>query len=150
MYCFTVPSGMLLLRRNNKIFVTGNCGKDLSKVDRSGAYMARYLAKNIVASGFSDTVKVTLSYMIGVAEPCSVEIEVNRNEDKVPLIKKWLIENVDLTPKGIIDRLGGNYPQFYYISRDGHYGFDKSIPYINKVTRSWENLDLVEDLKQFV
>lgn len=125
-------------------------GKDFSKVDRSGAYMARYIAKNIVASGFSDTAKVTLSYMIGVAEPCSVEIEVNRNEDKVPLIKKWLAENIDLTPKGIIDRLGGNYPQFYYISRDGHYGFDKSIPYINKVTRRWENLDLIEDLKQFV
>lgn len=125
-------------------------GKDFSKVDRSGAYMARYIAKNIVASGFSDTAKVTLSYMIGVAEPCSVEIEVNRNEDKVPLIKKWLAENIDLTPKGIIDRLGGKYPQFYYISRDGHYGFDKSIPYINKVTRRWENLDLIEDLKQFV
>ena len=150
MYCFTVPSGMLLLRRNNKIFVTGNCGKDFSKVDRSGAYMARYIAKNIVASGFSDTAKVTLSYMIGVAEPCSVEIEVNRNEDKVPLIKKWLSENVDLTPKGIIDRLGGNYPQFYYVSREGHYGFDKSLPYINKAIRKWENLDLVEDLKQFV
>lgn len=125
-------------------------GKDFSKVDRSGAYMARYIAKNIVASGFSDTAKVTLSYMIGVAEPCSVEIEVNRNEDKVPLIKKWLAENIDLTPKGIIDRLGSKYPQFYYISRDGHYGFDKSIPYINKVTRRWENLDLIEDLKQFV
>lgn len=125
-------------------------GKDFSKVDRSGAYMARYIAKNIVASGFSDTAKVTLSYMIGVAEPCSVEIEVNRNENKVPLIKKWLAENIDLTPKGIIDRLGGKYPQFYYISRDGHYGFDKSIPYINKVTRRWENLDLIEDLKQFV
>ena len=125
-------------------------GKEFSKVDRSGAYMARYIAKNIVASGFSDTAKVTLSYMIGVAEPCSVEIEVNRNEDKVPLIKKWLAENIDLTPKGIIDRLGGKYPQFYYISRDGHYGFDKSIPYINKVTRRWENLDLIEDLKQFV
>lgn len=125
-------------------------GKDFSKVDRSAAYMARYLAKNIVASGFSDTAKVTLSYMIGVAEPCSVEIEVNRNEDKVHLLKKWLSKNVDLTPKGIIDKLGGNYPQFYYTSRNGHYGFDKSLPYINKATRKWENLDLVEDLKQFV
>ena len=125
-------------------------GKDFSKVDRSAAYMARYLAKNIVASGFSDTAKVTLSYMIGVAEPCSVEIEVNRNEDKVHLLKKWLSKNVDLTPKGIIDKLGGNYPQFYYTSRNGHYGFDKSLPYINKTTRKWENLDLVEDLKQFV
>ena len=65
-------------------------GKDFSKVDRSAAYMARYLAKNIVASGFSDTAKVTLSYMIGIAEPCSVEIEVTRNEDKVHLIKKWV------------------------------------------------------------
>ena len=125
-------------------------GKDFSKVDRSAAYMARYLAKNIVASGFSDTAKVTLSYMIGIAEPCSVEIEVNRNEDKVHLLKKWVSENVDLTPQGMIDRLGGKYPQFYYTSRDGHYGFDKTFPYINKVLRKWENLDLVEDLKQFV
>ena len=125
-------------------------GKDFSKVDRSAAYMARYLAKNIVASGFSDTAKVTLSYMIGIAEPCSVEIEVNRNEDKVHLLKKWVSENVDLTPQGMIDRLGGKYPQFYYTSRDGHYGFDKTFPCINKVLRKWENLDLVEDLKQFV
>lgn len=125
-------------------------GKEFSKVDRSAAYMARYLAKNIVASGFCDTARVTLSYMIGVAQPCSVEIDVNRNEDKLPQLKKWLSNNVDMTPKGIIDRLGGKYPQFYETSRDGHFGFDKSSLYINKVARNWENLDLVDDLKQFV
>lgn len=143
MYCFTVPSGMLLLRRNGHIFVTGNCGKDLSKVDRSAAYMARYLAKNIVASGLSDTAKVTLSYMIGVAQPCSIDIELNRNEDKIPLIKNWISENVDLTPNGIIERFCGFYPQYYETSRNGHYGFIVG----NNDIRQWEKLDLISELK---
>ncbi|MEG1536649.1 MAG: methionine adenosyltransferase domain-containing protein, partial [Clostridia bacterium] len=75
MYCFTVPSGMLVLRRENKIFITGNCGKDPSKVDRSGAYMARYVAKNIVASGLAEKCEVMLSYAIGKAEPTAVDID---------------------------------------------------------------------------
>lgn len=124
-------------------------GKDFSKVDRSAAYMARYIAKNIVASGFCDKAKVTLAYMIGVAEPCSVEIEVNRNKERVGELKGWLLEHVDLTPNGIIDRMGGKYPQFYHTSREGHYGFDKSKEG-NSLSRKWENLDLVDELKQLV
>jgi S-adenosylmethionine synthetase len=124
-------------------------GKDFSKVDRSGAYMARYLAKNIVASGFCDTCRVTLSYMIGVAQPCSVEIDVNRNFDKLPQLKKWILKNIDLTPNGITQRL--QYGVLLYdCSKYGHFGFkskkDKDI--ITLQERKWENLDLVEDLKQ--
>ena len=87
--------------------------------------------------------------MIGVAEPCSVEIEVNRNKERVGELKGWLLEHVDLTPNGIIDRMGGKYPQFYHTSRDGHYGFDK-IKEGNSLSRKWENLDLVDELKQLV
>ena len=123
-------------------------GKDFSKVDRSGAYMARYLAKNIVASGFCDFCRVTLSYMIGVAQPCSVEIDVNRNEDKVPQIKKWIADNIDLTPKGIIDRFTQNvFPFYYQTSRDGHFGFNEEIPSLFR--REWERLDIASELEQF-
>ena len=123
-------------------------GKDFSKVDRSGAYMARYLAKNIVASGLCDTCRVTLSYMIGVAQPCSVEIDVNRNTDKIPQIKKWISDNVDLTPKGIIKRFGDNIlPIFAFCSSEGHFGFNNNELLIE---RKWENLDLVDSLKLFV
>lgn len=125
-------------------------GKDFSKVDRSGAYMARYLAKNIVASGICDNAKVTLSYMIGIAQPCCLEIEVNRNNDKVDAIREWIRSNVDLTPSGIIKRFDGVYPQFYGTSKNGHYGFDKTLSTINNLARKWENLDLVDELKQFV
>ena len=123
-------------------------GKDFSKVDRSGAYMARYLAKNIVASGFCDSCRVTLSYMIGVAQPCSVEIDVNRNFDKLPQLKKWILENVDLTPNSFILKFIPTIKgQFYRTSRYGHFGYDTKE---NVLLYPWEKLDLVEDLKQFV
>ena len=125
-------------------------GKDLTKVDRSGAYMARYLAKNIVASGFCDTCRVTLSYMIGIAEPCSVEIDVNRNLDKVPQLKKWISEHVDLTPRGIIDRFTYRLPNFYSCSRDGHYGFGNGKLGDMFFERKWEKTDLSVDLERFV
>ena len=114
-------------------------GKDFSKVDRSGAYMARYLAKNIVASGFCDKCRVTLSYMIGVAEPCSVEIDVNRNQELVPKLKKWIAANVDLTPKGIIERFKNNIPSFEVCSTNGHFGFNNLVEIFY---RRWEIVDI--------
>ena len=119
-------------------------GKDFSKVDRSGAYMARYLAKNIVASGFCDTCRVTLSYMIGVAEPCSVEIDVNRNLDKVPQLKKWISENVDLTPNGIIQRFKSNTQCFETCSCNGHFGFNDVF---GLLYRTWEKIDIAPLIK---
>lgn len=119
-------------------------GKDFSKVDRSGAYMARYLAKNIVASGFCDTCRVTLSYMIGVSEPCSVEIDVNRNLDKVPQLKKWISENVDLTPNGIIQRFKSNTQCFETCSCNGHFGFNDIF---GLLYRAWEKIDIAPLIK---
>lgn len=121
-------------------------GKDFSKVDRSGAYMARYLAKNIVASGFCDTCRVTLSYMIGVAQPCSLEIDVNRNQEKVFELKKWIIENIDLTPKGIIERFKKRFPIFYSCSKDGHFGFYEKIATL--FSRKWEQIDIAELIRK--
>lgn len=128
-------------------------GKDLSKVDRSGAYMARYLAKNIVASGFCDTCRVTLSYMIGVAQPCSIEIDVNRNTENLPKLKQWIVKNIDLTPKSFINKFVTRTRynnQFYNASRYGHYGYNVETVHNNPLIFPWEKLDLVDELKQFV
>ena len=73
-------------------------GKDFTKVDRSAAYMARYLAKNIVAAGIADNAKVELAYMIGVPEPCAINIELNRNQELACELKDWILNNVDTTP----------------------------------------------------
>lgn len=120
-------------------------GKDMSKVDRSGAYMARYIAKNIVASGLCDNAKVVLSYVIGQMQPCALDIELNRNCDLIPKIKEWLYNNVDMSPSGIIKRFTKNgrvnivYP---VLSRFGHYGY---VAY-----RPWENIDFADELINYV
>lgn len=116
----------------------GFSGKDgNSKVDRSAAYAARYIAKNIVASGLANTCKVTLAYMIGVPEPSSMNIETDTDVDTLWL-EKTIRENVDLTPKGISDRFSLKDPIYYATARFGHYGNDY---------HPWEKLDLVELLK---
>lgn len=124
-------------------------GKDLSKVDRSGAYMARYLAKNIVASGFCDRCRVTLSYMIGVAEPCSIDIDVNRNIEKVSELKKWICDNVKLTPKSFIEHFScKSCHQFLGTAKLGHFGFDVENSFMLKELFPWEKLDLSKKIKQ--
>ncbi len=115
-------------------------GKDLSKVDRSAAYMARYLAKNIVACGVADTCKVELSYMIGVPEPSSINIELNRNQHVVKDIKQFIKDNINLTPKYIIDEFSGCFEP-YRIAVEGHYGNRKDC---------WEKIDFAEDLKEYL
>ena len=97
-------------------------GKDLTKVDRSAAYMCRYLAKNIVASGIADTAKVELSYMIGVPEPSSVYVWMNRNMDRQDEIIDILKKNVNLTPAGIIKRFPYVEGRYHMIGEHGHYG----------------------------
>lgn len=116
-------------------------GKDMTKVDRSGAYMARFIAKNIVGAGICDEAKVTLSYVIGQSQPCALDIELSDNAELVPKIREWLYSNVDMSPSGIINRFTENgrinlmYPLF---SRFGHYG--------TETFRPWEHLDLVDGL----
>ena len=96
-------------------------GKDPTKVDRSAAYMARYLAKNLVASGKADWATIQLSYAIGVEQPTSVYVESDRDSRD---LTKWIQENVDLSPKGIIDRFDLFSPIYSSTTNYGHFGKD--------------------------
>lgn len=107
-------------------------GKDFTKVDRSAAYMARYIAKNIVAAGLADEAKVTLSYKISVPEPSSVEIELNRNQEIIPQLIKWVKENILMSPLGIIRRFGHGEDYIARTAREGH--FSRDYP--------WEAIDM--------
>ena len=98
-------------------------GKDPTKVDRSAAYMARYVAKNIVAAGLADVCEVQLSYAIGVAEPTSVHVETfGKGKADPAKIAKAVREHFDLTPKGIIETLGLRKPIYTPTARHGHFG----------------------------
>ncbi len=114
-------------------------GKDPTKVDRSGAYMARYIAKNIVASGLAYEVEVQIAYAIGVAEPVSLMINT-KGTGVVPdsELEKWFVENLDLTPGGIIKRFNLRRPIYLQTAAYGHFGRE-GFP--------WENTDLVDELK---
>lgn len=120
-------------------------GKCMSKVDRSAAYMARYLAKNIVASGICSTAKVELSYMIGVPEPSSINIEMDRNQDNAYIIKEWIRKNIDLTPYGIINRFDGYCPRYYNTAKNGHYGVIVNNNETEKLY-PWEKVDIHKDI----
>lgn len=125
-------------------------GKDMTKVDKSAAYMARYLAKNIVASGICDTARIELSYMIGIPEPSSINIVMNRNQEKERVIKDWIKENIDLTPSGIIKRFDGDYPRNYHLSRYGHFGVDVNKYPTSEERYPWEKLDICDLLKKIL
>ena len=113
-------------------------GKDMSKVDRSAAYMARYLAKNIVESGVSDMAKVEIAYIIGKPEPCAFNVELDEGCtcEVVNDVKEWIVNNVDLTPRGIINRFGDKVS--YLDCARGAF-WDYSFP--------WEETDLAEKIK---
>jgi len=111
-------------------------GKDPTKVDRSAAYAARHLAKNIVAAKIADECKIQLSYAIGVPEPVSIFVDIENKDIAYDLVQ-YIKKNIDLTPKGIINRLDLRKPIYRQTSNYGHFGRDGF---------TWENLDLV---KQF-
>ena len=119
-------------------------GKDPSKVDRSAAYMARYMAKNIVAAGLCDKVEIQLSYAIGVQEPTSVFVETYGTEKiSKDCILKAIQSEFNLTPQGIIETLQLLRPIYSHTAVYGHFGRgDLNLP--------WENLDKVEDLKKYL
>ena len=101
-------------------------GKDPTKVDRSAAYMARWLAKNVVADNMADWCSIQLSYAIGVKEPTSIYVDSNGHNKS---IEKFIKENIDLTPKGIIDKF--NLFKYYNYSKNctfGHFG-NKDVPW---------------------
>ena len=98
-------------------------GKDPSKVDRSAAYAARFIAKNIVAAGLADKVEIQLAYAIGVAEPVSVFVDTF-GTNKIPTdeISKRVRANFDLTPRGIIQLLNLTRPIYAQTAKNGHFG----------------------------
>jgi S-adenosylmethionine synthetase len=115
-------------------------GKDPTKVDRSAAYMARYMAKNLVAAGLATQVQVQLAYAIGVAEPVSVRVDsygtgVIADEKMTELLRKA----VDLTPGGIIRKLDLRRPIYAPTAAVGHFGVDG---------RPWEQTDIADKLKE--
>jgi len=119
-------------------------GKDPTKVDRSAAYAARYLAKNIVSSGISDKCLIQLAYAIGVSKPLSIFIKLNEgDEDKVLEVQKIIKDNFDLSPRGIREMLKLNNPIYETTSAYGHFGRKPS----NKGEFSWEKTDKKELFK---
>ena len=119
-------------------------GKDCTKVDRSAAYAARYVAKNIVAAGLADKCEIQLSYAIGVAKPTSINVNTFgtgklSDTELVEIIR----ENFDLRPAGIIRMLDLRRPIYKQTAAYGHFGrTDVDLP--------WEKLDKVEDLKKYL
>jgi S-adenosylmethionine synthetase len=119
-------------------------GKDPTKVDRSAAYAARYLAKNVVAAGFADRCTIQLAYAIGVSKPLSVYVETHGTgkvaEDRLVTL---LGELVDLSPRGIREHLGLNKPIYARTAAYGHFG--RAVDADGGF--SWERTDLVDKLK---
>ncbi len=121
-------------------------GKDPTKVDRSAAYVCRYLAKNVVAAGLADKCTLQISYAIGVSHPLSVYVELHGNPYDVneAKLEATLRELVNLTPRGIREHLHLNRPIYAVTSAYGHFGRD---PDEEKGTFTWERTDLVPALK---
>lgn len=114
-------------------------GKDPTKVDRSGAYIARYMAKNLVAAGLAEKIQVQLAYAIGVAQPVSVRVD-SYGTGKIPDedMESLLRQTVDLTPAGIIRRLDLRRPIYASTAAIGHFGVED---------RPWEKTDLAPELR---
>jgi S-adenosylmethionine synthetase len=122
----------------------GGCfsGKDPSKVDRSASYMARYIAKNIVAAGIASRCEIQLAYAIGVPQPVSVFVDTfgtGKVVDKT--ISDLIVKNFDMTPKGIIDKLALRRPIYKKTAAYGHFGRDEK-------EFTWEHTDMAETLKK--
>ena len=119
-------------------------GKDPTKVDRSAAYAARYVAKNVVAAGIMDRCCIQLSYAIGVPEPLSIHIEDygTTNED-LEKVERAIRESMSLTPRGIRTHLGLNKPIYQRTAAYGHFGREPDA----EGGFSWEKTDLVDALK---
>ena len=119
-------------------------GKDCTKVDRSGAYAARYVAKNLVAAGLADKCEIQLSYAIGVAQPTSINVDTfgtgKLDSEKLVEIVR---ENFDLRPAGIIKMLDLRRPIYKQTAAYGHFGR-------NDLDLPWEKLDKVEILKKYL
>lgn len=117
-------------------------GKDATKVDRSATYMARYVCKNIVASGLADECQMQVAYSIGVAKPVSVMVNTfGTGKLSDSELADVIVKEFDLRPAAIIEKLGLNEPVFTKTSAYGHFGRDEF---------SWEKTDKAEDLKKYL
>ena len=122
-------------------------GKDPTKVDRSAAYAARWVAKNVVAAGMAEKCTVQVSYAIGVSHPLSIFVDTyGTNQVDEAKIEKAIADIVDLTPRGIRERLALSNPIYVPSSAYGHFGREPNA----QGGFSWEKLDLVEDLRSAV
>lgn len=119
-------------------------GKDPTKVDRSACYMARYIAKNIVASGLAKKCQIQLAYAIGVAQPVSVRIDTfSTGKVSDDEIAKIVNDNFDLSPSGIIKKLDLRRPIYTQTSAYGHFGR-------SELDLPWEKLDMVDVFKKYI
>jgi S-adenosylmethionine synthetase len=118
-------------------------GKDPTKVDRSAAYAARYLAKNVVGAGLAEDCTIQVAYAIGVAKPLSFYVDTAGAVDEHKLARV-LQELMDLSPRGIRTHLKLNRPIYTRTSSYGHFGRTPE----ESGAFSWERLDLVEDLRR--
>ena len=119
-------------------------GKDATKVDRSAAYAARYVAKNLVAAGYADKIEIQLSYAIGVAQPTSIMVDTfgtgkKSNQELVDLIRKYF----DLRPAGIIKMLDLRRPIYKQTAAYGHFGR-------NDLNLPWEELNKVDEIRKYL
>jgi len=119
-------------------------GKDPTKVDRSAAYVSRYIAKNIVAAGVSDKCLIQLAYAIGVSKPLSIYIKLaDKDVEKIEKVKKVIEQNFDLSPRGIRELLQLNKPIYEATAAYGHFGRQPQ----NNGQFSWEKTDKISIFK---
>ena len=124
-------------------------GKDPTKVDRSAAYAARYIAKNIVAAELAEKCTIQVAYAIGVSQPVSIFVDTHRkNQIESKKIENAVRQVMDLSPRGIRRKLKLNNPIYACTSAYGHFG--RAFEEMGKNTFTWENTDLVNSLKSFV
>ena len=119
-------------------------GKDPTKVDRSAAYVARYIAKNVVAAKISEKCLIQLAYAIGVSKPLSIYVKLSeKDQEKTYEVKKLIEQNFDLSPRGVRELLGLNKPIYEVTSSYGHFGREPT----NKGHFSWEKTDKTDVFK---
>ncbi len=118
-------------------------GKDATKVDRTGSYMARYIAKNLVAAGLADKLEIQLAFGIGITKPIAINVHTNTNHVPLSQIYDVINQCFDLSVSGMIKQLEGNQPHFKQTATYGHFGrTDIDLP--------WERLDKVAQIQQMM
>ena len=105
-----------------------------------------------MAAGIADTAKVELACMIGVPQPCAINIELNRNQEQSDRIITWIREHIDLSPKGIMERFDASMPRYNMVTQFGHFGISDAelINMEGKKYFPWEKTDIAADLAKAI